>query len=357
MKLDKATSIGYFYIHFATEVLCFTVLLGVFKPGAYWWVLACLFDTLAFGLQAPIGAFCEKHIRFKPGVLGCILLAAGALIAFLSNGIAPVQFLALIVITVGNAFTHIAGALSTLRVSEGRLSESAIFVGGGSFGVVTGKLISTNKSLWWIVFVAIAVALIVALLVDKRIKKLKGEEAFSFDKEPCKQKIATKSLAITIAVLLLVVCVRAYIGYGLPTAWNQTVVQTIFLFAFMGTGKMLGGILSDLWGARRVGVISCLVAVPMLLLSNNIMWLSLIGVACFSMTMAITLGGLVSVFPKHPGVAFGITTIGLLLGTTPLFFLRMPSRQICDILIVVLSILAAAGLWYCINNKKPGEEI
>lgn len=356
MRADKVTGIGYAFIHFAVEVMCFSVLIGVYNPGGYWWALACLFDILAFGLQAPLGVLFEKYNNAKPGVWGLIILSIGALIAFLSNDNVIFQFASLIIITLGNAMVHIAGALSTLRVSEGRLSESAIFVGGGSFGVITGRLIGTDRTLWWIPFIITAVAIVMAIIIDIRIKRKYGRYAFSFDIEPCRQKLVNKPVGITILILFLVVCVRAYIGYGLPTAWNKTVVQTILLFSFMGIGKMSGGILADIFGARKVGVISCLVAVPMLVFSNNIMWLSLLGVASFSMTMAITLGGLVSVLPKHPGVAFGVTTLGLLMGTVPLFFVRMPSRSVCDVLIVIMSVLAAAGLWYCIDSKRKGED-
>ena len=45
------------------------------------------------------------------------------------------------------------------------------------------------------------------------------------------------------------------------------------------------------------------------------MIVSLIGVAMFSMTMSITLAILVSVLKKKPGLAFGLTTIGLWLIT------------------------------------------
>ena len=70
------------------------------------------------------------------------------------------------------------------------------------------------------------------------------------------------------------------------------------------------------------------------------------------MTMAITLGGLVSVLPENPGVAFGVTTLGLLLGTLPTFFFPMPGRVVCNILIVILSGAAALGLWMTL---KPDD--
>lgn len=352
----RITAVGYFFIHLAVELLCFTVLFGVYKFGEYWWLSACLFDTLAFGLQAPFGAFFEKHHTRRPGVTGGLLLLAGAVLAFCFRENTLVLFIALFPITAGNAMVHLSGAFATLRVSRGRLSESAVFVAGGSFGLVIGKLLATHPVMWGISLSAMALATLLSFFIDKRIKEEVEGSAFDFSKSPCEHQLATKPACITVLVLFSVVFIRAYIGYGLPTAWNQTVPQTILLYVFMGLGKMAGGILSDRFGARKVGVISCLAAVPMLLLSNNIMWLSLLGVACFSMTMAISLGGLVSVMPAHPGVAFGITTLGLLLGSAPTFLYAMPSRQVCDILIFVFSVLAAAGIWYCIDSYTEKED-
>ncbi len=141
---------------------------------------------------------------------------------------------------------------------------------------------------------------------------------------------------IVIILSVFVVIVRGYMGYGIPTSWNKTVLQTILLYVFMGTGKALGGILSNAFGIRKVAIISVLVAVPFLLFGDNIMILSLVGILMFSMTMSITLALLVSVLKKNPGLAFGHTTIGLFLGTIPIFFIK-PTTFITNALIIIIS--------------------
>lgn len=352
-KGDKLTGFAYLFVHFTVEVLCFYTVYHIFSGTELWWLVGILFDTLAFAPQAAIGRFCEKHPHFLPGPAGGAMLMAGAAMILLGPSVTAVWVTGFILLTIGNCCVHISGAMATLRVSEGNLSESALFVGGGSFGVITGRLLSRSAGIFWLPFVLMAAGIAVMFFIDRRVKNKYGSEAYDFDAAPCLHDFAAeKTDYVIILILTLVVCVRAYIGYGLPTAWNQTTVQTIFLFCFMGTGKILGGVFSDLFGARRVGVFSCLAAIPVLLVSNNIMWLSLIGVALFSMTMAITLGGLVSVLRQDPGVAFGITTIGLLLGTVPTFFFPMPERLKCNILIAVMSVLAAAGLRYCLKPQK-----
>jgi len=140
-------------------------------------------------------------------------------------------------------------------------------------------------------------------------------------------------------------------AYGIPISWNKTVIQTIILFSVMGLGKALGGILSDIFGIRKIAIISCLFAIPFLCFGDNNMFISLIGVMFFSMTMAITLAILVSKLKYIPGVAFGLTTIGLFLGTVPVFFIRM-STIYNIIFIVVASILCALALSYVLKGVK-----
>ena len=64
---------------------------------------------------------------------------------------------------------------------------------------------------------------------------------------------------------------------------------------------------------RKTAIISTLCALPFLIIGDNLMLVSIIGVMFFSMTMSITLGLLASVLKQTPGLAFGLTTIGLFL--------------------------------------------
>ncbi len=81
------------------------------------------------------------------------------------------------------------------------------------------------------------------------------------------------------------------------------------------------------------------------------MMISLIGVMFFSMTMAITLGIVVSVLKEHPGFAFGFTTIGLFLGTAPIFFIKI-TNPIINIFMIVFSSIICAIILLKILRKK-----
>ena len=70
------------------------------------------------------------------------------------------------------------------------------------------------------------------------------------------------------------------------------------------------------------------------------MIISLIGVMLFSMTMSITLAILVSELKNTPGLAFGLTTIGLFLGTVPIFFFKISNKA--NILLIIFASLACS---------------
>ena len=275
------------------------------------------------------------------GIIGVILL----LISYLIYGLTNISvYVSLIILCLGNAFLHVAGAENTLKVSDGKLSPAAIFVSGGSFGVVSGRLLARTSINPLLLIVPILTMIPFVFLADTYITKTSNTEKFNFVKTNI-----NKEFIILVAVL--VVIIRGYMGYGIPTSWNKTTVQLIIFFCTMGLGKALGGILSDLIGIRKTAIMSTLLAIPFLCFGDNIMIVSLIGVMFFSMTMAITLGILVSVLKKSPGLAFGLTTIGLFLGTAPIFFIKL--SYIGNIIIIItMSILCAIALGYVLKEDK-----
>lgn len=354
MRVDKFTAISYWFIHFSVEVLCFYVV-GILFPefSVLRWCSALLFDFLAFVTQPLIGTIFERYNNLKPGIIGGVLLILGSIISLILRAYTVFMILGLVIFSLGNAMIHICGAFSTGRVSEGKLSESAIFVAGGSFGVITGRMLASYSYSWLLAFIPAIISMLLMYLVDRRIRERYGDKAFDFVRLPLKHDIVNdRQPNKVILILAMIVIARGYIGYGLPTGWNKLSIHTIFLYCFMGLGKMLGGIFADLFGARNVGIVSCLLALPVLLASNDIMWLSLIGIALFSMTMAITLGGLFSVIKNSAGLAFGVTTVSLFLGSLPTFFMEMPSQFWCNILNIIMSVFATLGIIYCISNKR-----
>jgi hypothetical protein len=239
---------------------------------------------------------------------------------------------------------HICGAEDTLKSAEGTLSPSAIFVSGGSFGVITGKLLAKTTINPLILIIPILSMIPFILLASTYLNKQSNTKKFDYVK-----KTVNPELVIVIAVF--VVIIRGYMGYGIPTSWNKTTIQTVILFCTMGIGKCLGGLLSDAYGIRKIGTISTLIAIPFLCFGNDLMIVSLLGVMMFSMTMSITLAILASVYKDRPGLAFGFTTIGLFLGTAPIFFINI-SKVANIVMIVVLSIACSLVLRLLLKEDK-----
>lgn len=155
-----------------------------------------------------------------------------------------------------------------------------------------------------------------------------------------------------IVLCVFVVAVRGYMGYGIPTSWKKTLLETVLFFCAMGLGKGLGGVLADRFGVRRTAIASTVLALPFLLAGDQLILVSLIGVLLFSMTMSITLAVLVSVLPRHPGLAFGLTTIGLFCGTAPIFFFRFTTVFANSVLIAILTVVCVVALFCAIGKDK-----
>ena len=155
-----------------------------------------------------------------------------------------------------------------------------------------------------------------------------------------------------IVAVFVIVTIRSYLGYSIPMAWKTTLWQSVLLFVFMGIGKALGGVLSDKIGIRKTAIISIIGALPFLLLGNKIMVVSLIGIMFFSMTMAVTIGMVISVMKIAPGAGFGVTTVALFAGTTIASFVRSGSLVVNISIIVITSAICFLMAMYVLKPDK-----
>ena len=344
MKKSSLLGIMYGFVHFILEVSCFYILSSYYDSD-YIWVIGLLYDIMAFLPQGFYGYLHDIKIKINFGVLGTVL-TTGALVLFSFN-VNP--FVVIIILTTGNAMIHLHAAELTLRSSKGRMSPSAFFVSGGSFGVITGKLLAMYAVplIYIVVLNAISIIPILISMIFKNTFDDNNLRCYNYSNQ------RLKSVTI-ITLATIVVAVRAYMGFGIPTSWNKTVLQNVALYCCMGAGKAIGGILIDKIGIRKTALISTVGSLPLLMFGNNIMSISLVGIMMFSMTMAITLALIASELHDYPGVAFGFTTVGLFIGTLPVFFFRVSSVLVNCIIVSVLSLLSIIILNYICRkeNKK-----
>ena len=328
MKKGNIVGFIYFIVHFILEVSCFYTLAS-FTNSTHYFIIALMYDLFAFVPQGIIGAISDKYRNINFGLIG-IVLTIFALISLKFN-LSLIIVMALL--TIGNCLVHVDGAESTLRTSNGKMFPSALFVSGGAFGIITGRLLyKYGISVMFIIMINVISMLLVIL--SSKYKKDEDLELKNFNYD--NKKVSIISLII---LSTFVVAVRSFSSYGIPTSWNQTVIQSILLFSFMGIGKALGGLLIDKVNIKFTSIISTILALPFLLFGDSNMYLSLIGVMLFSMTMPVTLALLVSRLKKSPGIAFGFTTIGLFFGSLPAFFFTIDSPLINGIVFTILTLL------------------
>ena len=167
----------YFYIHFATEVICFYFLSKVIGDNALLWSVPFFYDALAFVPQSLVGRISDKFPKIPFGALGLVFMSV-ALALFSLLPTFPI-FISVLILCLGNAFAHVAGAEVTLRASNGKITPAAIFVAGGSVGVITGKLLADVAPFWFIILLAVSALppVFLAEIFRKRTEK---------DKNPCK---------------------------------------------------------------------------------------------------------------------------------------------------------------------------
>ena len=333
-------------IHFLVEVTSFYII-AQYTDSPYVWALALIYDFFAFMPQGIFG-FLRDRFRLKVdfAILGTAVTSAALLLLLLPCS----PYLTVLVVSLGNGLVHVQGAEETLRAAPGKMTPSALFVSGGSFGLITGRLLANAGCPMPVIFAANL--LIVALTLWAKRSRVPAEteaenlSLYRFQNEALDPKLI-------VALSVAVVTVRSYMCYFFPSTLNKSVLQSVLLFCFMGTGKALGGVFIDRLGIRKTALISTLCALPFLLFGDRIMLVSLIGILFFSMTMAITLGLIVSVLPQYPGFAFGFTTVGLALGTFPVFFWRTDSLLINCIVVTALTLLS---FWLLTLICKPDNK-
>ena len=332
----------YFIIHLIIEITSFYIVSSYIDTNLVW-ILALMYDFFAFVPQGIFGYLKDKGIKTNFTIIGMILSTLSLILLYFNLN----AILVILVLSIGNCMIHIQGAETTLRTSNGQMAPSAIFVSGGSFGVITGKILAMyNVPIPFVIIINLLMLIPIAicnkyvyLIDDKNLEK------YNFSNKNINSKVI-----ITLAVF--VVIVRAYMGYGIPTTWNKTLIQTILLYCSMGIGKAMGGILIDSIGIKKTALLSTIGSLPFLLFGNNVMAISLIGIMMFSMTMAVTLGLIVSEIKKYPGVAFGFTTIGLFLGSLPVFVFRINSILINCLMVTILTVASVIVLSIICRKEK-----
>ena len=332
--------------HFLVDLACGYTLYSMYARGeieaASVALLFILYNMLAFATQHLFGAIADK---FKSNgaafaFVGIISTALGVLI----GGAVPT--LSVCLVGLGNACFHVGGGIDALTEDRG-FTRAGIFVSSGALGIALGcqfgeKLIFSPP----IYVFALALAALAVVFLCR------GERTVLSDEDESKAIVPAATPAI--CILLFAVVIRSYAGFAATKPTETFPLFTLAVAAAAFAGKCLGGILADIFGARRVGTLSLLLCVPLYYFGAGSTFLFLVATFFFNVAMPITLVGAARLLRSHEGFVFGLTTVALFIGYFVNTLLPI-GRTLSVILIPLLSLVAAACVFLTtddIRNRK-----
>lgn len=322
----EVVSYALFYLRFQSYMVTFFVI---------------LYDFFAFCPQLLVGDFYNRNKKTNIGIIGVAFFVAAILLAKFDNF--NIYLLSVLLLAIGNAFLHVCGAVATASVSQNKIFPSSLFVAGGTFGIIIGRYLANINVKTYILFIPVLIIVLISIFTSEKWCK---SSVKYIDVDIVNEKL---SHLVILLIALIVVMVRSYMGFVIPISWKSEFYHSILLFTFLGIGKAIGGLLCDKFGYKFVATISTLLCVPFIIIGKDFMFASLFGMLLFSMTMSITYAMALSIIKNNPGVAFGVTTIGLFLGAVPVFFIKLDALT-SMVLVVILSLVSYILLNISLKN-------
>ncbi len=347
--MKKTSLITYTAAHFLVDLACGYILYEMYTAGDIAAdtvaLLFLLYNLLAFATQHIFGMIADA-VRSNGrvfAVIGIMLTALGLIIG------GKIAELSVCLVGLGNACFHVGGGIDSLTESRG-FTRAGIFVSSGALGIALGSKLG-EKMLFTpyhyalvLVFVAVAVWL-----------NCKGERQIIKEPEGDRTKISGKSLISAslpaLLILIFAVLIRSYAGLAAARPESDSSLIALLIAAAAFAGKFGGGILADLFGARRIGTFSLLLCVPLFYLGADSNLFFLAATFFFNIAMPITLVGAARKLPGHEGFVFGLTTLALFLG----YFINLikPIESTSSmILIPLLSLVAAVGIFLTTDDIR-----
>ena len=299
-----------------------------------------LYDIVAFTLQLPVGIVLDKLDKNSyAALLSYALVGAGVLISLFP--VALLEWLAVLLLAVGNALFHSAGGLIVLNISQKHAGPSGIFIATGAIGVFLGTQSAQMERLQ-IAFSLLVLLFLCALitLVVQKVKKYWNVHNVAFDIP----KFSSNTL-LAIALLTLVVALRSYAGMVMAFPWKSQMLLLVLSILGVFAGKALGGMVADRIGFRTTAIFSLIAAATLFAPSWEVPVMGLLGVFFFNFTMSITLASLANILPNAKGTAFGLASFSLAVGALPaLLGFRVEHPVMLSVISLVSALALGVGL-------------
>ena len=288
--------------------------------------LVVIYNVLAFGLQSVFGFMADKTKKpVNYAIWGCLFLIGG--ISICKN-----PMLTIILMGIGNALFHTGGGIISLEMGNGRAKLPGAFVAPGAVGLFLGSfwaLIPNVENIWLAFFPLICITLMMFLEIPQEKQKIYENNA------------SIPIYSIILILIMISVCIRSFVGLSFDFAAKDNFNLLLTLVFAIATGKFAGGILADKFGMFNTAVIGLLISAP-LLKFGYIPQLAILGMFLFNLTMPVTLTALANMMPKYKGLAFGLTTLALLIGFLPVICGFKVSQSMFTAEIVIISAVVTA---------------
>ncbi len=335
MSKNDTLLASYIVAHFVVDFACALLMYRMVLTAPYWYISLLLYNFCAFALQMPVGLLADRINRNSLcAALGCGLIA-------LAYGFGNYAVLAAVIAGVGNGLFHVGGGIDVLNASKRKPVLLGLFVSPGAFGIYLGTLLGKKGE---VPLLLIAGALIIAMVWILAAQYIKTRGFRSANAPVSFQGIASPGVLAAIGSLLLVVILRSYIGMNSNYGWKSSSWWAAAYIGAVVFGKIGGGVLALLLGARRASILSLGLAAVCFLAAD----LPAAGVAAvffFNMTMPLTLWAIGRILTRAKGFSFGLLTFGLFLGFIP-SYLELPMLLSNTAGFSAVSVLSMALLSY-----------
>ena len=346
----EVTTFAYALCHFVVDFACVSTMLcavsrvlGESGQDSLEFVALSilLHDIVAFTLQLPVGIVLDKLDKNSyAALLSYALVGAGVLISLFP--VALLEWLAVLLLAVGNALFHSAGGLIVLNISQKHAGPSGIFIATGAIGVFLGTQSAQMERLQiaFSLLVLLFLCALITLVVQKVNKKYWNVHNVAFDIP----KFSSNTL-LAIALLTLVVALRSYAGMVMAFPWKSQMLLLVLSILGVFAGKALGGVVADRIGFRTTAIFSLIVAATLFVPSWEVPVMGLLGVFFFNFTMSITLASLANILPNAKGTAFGLASFSLAVGALPaLLGFRVEHPVMLSVISLVSALALGVGL-------------
>ncbi len=312
-------------------------------------LLCLLFATTALALPILFGWIAD---RVRSGgrifaVCGLCTVAIGMFVGA-SN---PV--LTAIIIGVGSACANLGGGIGVLMGSRG-FCRPAVYLSVAGVGYALGEKFG-EKEFFFSPYHFVFILLFVAGAVWCFCGSSRSDISIPNDENEGKKFHLGTILKSKVPTIVLLVSSSLLLTFASSSA-NRPESESSLAFLLPSVavfgGIALGGFLSDLIGARKVGAFALLVASPLLVLGAESFLCYLAGIMLLSTSASIILVLFARCLPSRTGLATGLLSLAASVGVVLAHFLSLTGNAAL-IAVAVISMASAVMLFVTANDTHP----